>query len=506
VAVLGQFKAGKSSFLNSLIGREILPVGVIPVTTTVTRIQYGEKENVIVRHFDGKETKVTIPEVEDFTSEAKNPANCKNVEVVDIELPSLKDYEGLRLVDTPGLGSVYRYHMETSKNWLPEAGAALLAISADRPLGEDDLDLIRELKQNTPRIVLLLTKADLLSPEQQSEVVAFFRATVRKELHQEFPIFLYSTQQRTEEWKEKVEKEIFQKIARNREQEIRHILQHKTHSLAKGCLNYLEIALQASLQADQDRERLRKMILDEKVNYDLIQQELNLISRGNSKETRWLIMNRLEARQLAPLKKKMVAKLAAELPSWKGNLWKLTRRYEEWLRETLLEELVMVSQAEHKHFFGTLKKAHAGLLRSLTMFRNNLNQNVEKVLGVKLTETDWKMEILEPDQPDIKTSRTFDYHFDLLWFLIPMGIFRPLIEKHYFNQVSLQVEINLSRLASQWEERINKAIEEMRKQALQYVKDELATLEALLSKARGRTDVIRGMIRAVSINLNKVDI
>lgn len=135
VAVLGQFKAGKSSFLNSLIGRQILPVGVIPVTTTVTRIQYGDTEKAIVRHFDGKETKVTIPDVEDFTSEAKNPGNCKNVEVVDIELPSLKDYEGLRLVDTPGLGSVYKYHMETSKNWLPEAGAALLAISADRPLG-----------------------------------------------------------------------------------------------------------------------------------------------------------------------------------------------------------------------------------------------------------------------------------------------------------------------------------------------------------------------------------
>jgi len=44
VAVLGQFKSGKSSFINSLMGRAILPVGVIPVTTVITRLQYGQRE------------------------------------------------------------------------------------------------------------------------------------------------------------------------------------------------------------------------------------------------------------------------------------------------------------------------------------------------------------------------------------------------------------------------------------------------------------------------------
>ncbi|PIX26526.1 MAG: dynamin, partial [Deltaproteobacteria bacterium CG_4_8_14_3_um_filter_45_9] len=102
--ILGQFKSGKSSFLNSLIGKPILPVGVIPVTTTITRIQYGKRERVIVRHFDGQQTDVDIGAIEEFISEAKNPANQKNVEVVDLELPSLEKYAGLRLVDTPGLG------------------------------------------------------------------------------------------------------------------------------------------------------------------------------------------------------------------------------------------------------------------------------------------------------------------------------------------------------------------------------------------------------------------
>lgn len=79
----------------------------------------------------------------------------------------------------------------------------------------------------------------------------------------------------------------------------------------------------------------------------------------------------------------------------------------------------------------------------------------------------------------------------MIWFLIPMFIFRRLFERHYLNQVPGEVFVNLSRLAAQWEERVNKAIEGMKKQALKYVEDELATIESLLSKARGRTDEIR---------------
>jgi GTPase Era involved in 16S rRNA processing len=494
VAILGQFKSGKSSFLNSLIGKPILPVGVIPVTTTITRLQYGKRERAIVRHFDGKENEVDIAAIEEFTSEAKNPANQKNVEVVDVELPSLERYAGLRLVDTLGLGSIFKYHIETSENWLPEVGTALLAISSDRPLAEDDLQLIRELRRHTPKIVLLLTKVDLLSPGQQEEVVHFFRTALRRELHGEFPIFLYSTRLDNEQWKQSVESEVFKPLSINRQDEFNKILRHKVQSLAKGCLSYLEIALKTSLQADLDREELRKQILNEKVNYELVHQEVSLISRENSEQTRELIQNYLEKSHQRHLKKKLVEMLLKEMPSWKGNLSKLTEQYENWLKETLAEEIGHISKTEHRHFFGTLRKAHASLSRSLEAFRTLLNQNIEKVLGLRLAEAEWKIEVIEPSQPDIRISRTFDFHLNLFWFLIPMFIFRPLFERHYLNQVPNIAVVNLSRLAAQWEDRINKAIEGMKKQALKYVQDELATIEALLSRAQGQTEEIRRTI------------
>src|SRR4030043_510181 len=67
VAILGQFKSGKSYFLNSIIGKPILPVGVIPVTTAITRVQYGKRERAIIRHFDSQQTAVDIGAIEEFT-------------------------------------------------------------------------------------------------------------------------------------------------------------------------------------------------------------------------------------------------------------------------------------------------------------------------------------------------------------------------------------------------------------------------------------------------------
>jgi hypothetical protein len=169
------------------------------------------------------------------------------------------------------------------------------------------------------------------------------------------------------------------------------------------------------------------------------------------------------------------------MPSWKGNLWRLTRRYEAWVTEHMEEEIRHISKTENRHFYGTLNKAHNSLTRYLETFQMMLNDNIDKVLGIKLAETDWKIEVTEPDNPDIGVLYTFDFKFDLLWFLIPMFIFRSLFKQHFIKEIPWATEVNISRLITQWETRINKAIDGMRKQVESYIKDELATIDTLLS-------------------------
>ncbi|MDM7985917.1 MAG: dynamin family protein [Smithella sp.] len=496
IAVLGQFKAGKSSFLNSLLGQSVLPVGAIPVTTAITRLQYGAEEKVIVRHFDGHTTEVPLAEIVKFTSEAENPGNSKNVAIVDIELPSLQKYSGLRLVDTPGLGSVYKYHQSASEEWLPSVGTALLAVSADRPLSEHDLELIRELIAHTPNIILLLTKTDLLSPDQQKEVITFFQATLQRELHRTLPVYLYSTKGHTDAYRKLIEENILRTICANRDSEFLRILNHKVRSLAQSCQGYLQIALNSSLQADMNRENLRNRILNEKVNEDIVREELGIISREHQRQTRPIIEAYLEKFK-SPLTIKVMNKLERDIPSWKGSLWSLSRKYESWVSETLSEEMRLISKNEHRNFLGTMKKAHAAFSRSLEAFCNFLGDNIENVLGVKMTEVQWKIDVAEPDHPDISFTKTFDIHLDLIWFLIPMMLFRGIFERHFMEGIPKEVEINLSRLAYQWEKSINAAIEEMRVQAINYIHEELATIDALISGTKGQTEDIRKLIAQI---------
>lgn len=279
----------------------------------------------------------------------------------------------------------------------------------------------------------------------------------------------------------------------NRDLEFRNILRHKMRSLASSCINYLEIALKSALQADRERDEIRRRILDERLSLTAIQEDLMLIARENSRQTRTFIMQHL-GRLEQPLRDKLTENLRSELPQWKGNLWRLTRRYEEWLTERMAAAMTDISRAENRHFLGTMKKAHAGFDRNLSSFRALLGQNIESVLGLKLAEADWRIEVNEPGHPDVGITRVFDFHFDLLWFFIPMFLFRKLFERHFIALIPRAVEMNLSRLGAQWENRINATIEEMRKQAAGYVKDEIATIEALLEGSSGRTEEIQGLI------------
>ena len=150
VAVLGQFKAGKSSFLNGLIGAAIVPVDVLPSTAVVTRIGFGPRERVTVHGLGGEPFEVPLSRLAEFVTERGNPANEKRVAVVDVELPVARAVRGIRFVDTPGLGSVFAHNTRVSKEWMPRVGAALVAVSVNHPLSEDDLLLLNDVSSAHP--------------------------------------------------------------------------------------------------------------------------------------------------------------------------------------------------------------------------------------------------------------------------------------------------------------------------------------------------------------------
>jgi GTP-binding protein EngB required for normal cell division len=168
VAVLGQFKRGKSTLLNALLGAPLLPTGVTPVTAIPTFIRAGAETNARITFKDGKEPLLIsavadIPDIlQHYIAETENPRNRLNVETVELDVRSQFLDQGIVLVDTPGVGSTFLHNTKAAEAVLAECDAAVFVISADPPITEVEVDYLHKVQVLIPKIFFALNKIDLL--------------------------------------------------------------------------------------------------------------------------------------------------------------------------------------------------------------------------------------------------------------------------------------------------------------------------------------------------------
>ncbi|AFZ66601.1 dynamin family protein [Deinococcus peraridilitoris] len=165
LVVVGEFNAGKSSFLNALLGSAVLPEGVTPTTDRIYVLTHGERGE---------------------------PETTSDPFVVRLRVP-LEALEGVALVDTPGTNAIIRQHQTLTEGFLPRADLVLFLTSADRPFTESErqfLDLARRWGRS---VIMVVNKADLLeTPETREQVRHFVEAGARGVLGLAPPVFLVS--------------------------------------------------------------------------------------------------------------------------------------------------------------------------------------------------------------------------------------------------------------------------------------------------------------------------
>jgi signal recognition particle receptor subunit beta len=183
IAVLGEFKRGKSTLVNALIGEELLPSGVVPLTAVATEVHFGSGGSIVVLA-DGRRLPIEKDDIAAYVTEAENPGNVKAVARVEVGTPRAFGTPGVVLVDTPGVASVNEHNTAIARELLAESDAAVLVLSADSPLSDSELGMLAELEVRCEKVFVVINKSDHLTDDEIEEVERFVVDHLRRALSQ----------------------------------------------------------------------------------------------------------------------------------------------------------------------------------------------------------------------------------------------------------------------------------------------------------------------------------
>lgn len=179
VLVCGEFKRGKSSFVNALLGRKLCAVDQDICTAAVSIIRYGEKEKV-VRYYgklsDPKHDKIEFEDITKYTSAATDEAKDTIYMDICLPLPYLKD--GLVIIDTPGVGGMAPRHALLTNFFLPQADITLFMTDTKEPLTTTELEFYdRKVRRYSRHSMVILNKSDM---KERGAVEEMRKDTARK--------------------------------------------------------------------------------------------------------------------------------------------------------------------------------------------------------------------------------------------------------------------------------------------------------------------------------------
>mgnify|MGYP001121793444 FL=1 len=174
VAVIGQFKRGKSALVNCILKDKILPVGIVPVTAVVTEVQYGPKGAEV--HFSNGVIKQTdFEDISTYINEQENQDNHLNVTKVSIKCPSEFLEGGLTLVDTPGVGSMHEKNSEEAYAFVKESDAVIFTLSVDSPINQIEIDFLKNAKEYAAKFYFAINKIDVIDEDELSDYISYCR-------------------------------------------------------------------------------------------------------------------------------------------------------------------------------------------------------------------------------------------------------------------------------------------------------------------------------------------
>ncbi len=486
VAVLGAFKAGKSSFINTLVGAPLLPVDVLPTTSVLTLVTAGPHVAATLTLRDGAAQDVAVDEIAEWITQARNPDNRKGVRSVRIETPGLGRWPGLHFIDTPGTGSAFARNTAASIEHVPKVEAAVLTISCTQPVSADDLALLRRLAQTTPRCAVVLTKADIVPPGRLPAIIAFVDERLRAEALAA-RVFVWSERGDFTPARETFACEFLARLAAQRREVAQEIGRYKLRNLVRDSCALLDLGAAAARHSETDRRRLQERLDALCDGPASVRTNLARLERDSCNACLERTLAALERTQRA-VRTTLGGELGREVLDRGGTIAAAARRFENWLRAKLPSTLNSAVAAIGRDVNAPLAEFVGECERVIASFHLHLADAVRAALGVEMPPPGWRAEVSPPERPDIDVAPTFMFGFDWLWSVVPLWCVRPIFRAHVRRRLAWEMEKNLSRLAAQWSDALKASITQAAAGARQHTAAQCDMLMNLLRQRSNPTD------------------
>lgn len=188
IAVVGEFKRGKSTLINALLGQEILPSDILPTTATLNRVTYGIRPFVKIHFKDNREEEIAIDQLTNYVTKLtiESETIAATVQEAVIYYPVHYCHNHVDIIDTPGLRDDENMNAVTL-SILPHVDVAILVIMAQSPFSQSERAFLENdlLKEDLGRIIFVVTGIDLCNtPEEAEKIVKRVEERIKKYVFQ----------------------------------------------------------------------------------------------------------------------------------------------------------------------------------------------------------------------------------------------------------------------------------------------------------------------------------
>ena len=175
LVVLGEFNHGKSTFVNALLGQEILPTGITPTTASINHVVWAANPTARVMLLTGESQYLDPNQLKDWVTVAGGHAS--EVSYVELGYPSDLLLNNVVLVDTPGVNDLNEQRAEVTYGYVPRADAVVFLLDAGQALKDSEREFLRSrvLENARDRLIFVLGKMDMLSSDEKVAVTDYVK-------------------------------------------------------------------------------------------------------------------------------------------------------------------------------------------------------------------------------------------------------------------------------------------------------------------------------------------